>query len=183
MASNSTCTYDRDLVVIEAMDVCRLHCVDIATATVCLHKTVKERFRPIQVSSVMLLALPAAEAAERDFVSPGPSCGQVLVVTLAEAAYQARHDSYGTDRRPVSISQLCGVHHTALGEDPSVPSLLDESHCLVSCQLESLVPGGGSDLYCSRYSVSHSIPPGSKSFVGCPILCPGAGIERRVDLR
>ena len=187
MASNATSTYERNLVVVEIVGVCRLYCVNTAIATVCLHKTTKEWFRPIQVSSVMLLAPPAAEAAGRDFVArqscPGPSCGQVLVVTSAEAAYQARHDSHGTDRRPVSISQLCGVHHTALGEHPSVASLLDESHCLVSRQLESLVPGVGSDLYCSRYSVCHSIPPGSKSFDGCPILCPGAGIDSRVVLR
>ena len=183
MASNATSTYERNLVVVEIVGVCRLYCVNTAIATVCLHKTTKEWFRPIQVSSVMLLAPPAAEAAGRDFVSPGPSCGRVLVVTSAEAAYQARHDSHGTDRRPVSISQLCGVHHTALGEYPSVSSLLYESHCLVSRQLESLVPGVGSDLYCSRYSVCHSIPPGSKSFDGCPILCPGAGNVRRETLR
>ena len=109
MASNATSTYERNLVVVEIVGVCRLYCVNTAIATVCLHKTTKEWFRPIQVSSAMLLA--------------------------------------------------------------------------PSRQLESLVPGVGSDLYCSRYSVCHSIPPGSKSFDGCPILCPGAGIESRVDLR
>ena len=110
MASNATSTYERNLVVVEIVGVCRSYCVNTAIATVCLHKTTKEWFRPIQVSSVMLLAPPAAEAAGRVFVGPGPSCGRVLVVTSVETAHKTWNDTNRGNCIPVLLSQLCRLH-------------------------------------------------------------------------
>ena len=78
MASNATSTYERNLVVVEIVGVCRLYCVNTAIATVCLHKTTKEWFRPIQVSSVMLLAPPAAETYLNAFSRPRSPWRRIL---------------------------------------------------------------------------------------------------------